>query len=33
MGTHTGPLELPELTNLRIEKFLSELNGHATGPA
>jgi pimeloyl-ACP methyl ester carboxylesterase len=24
-GSHTGPIELPELTNLRIEKFLSEL--------
>ncbi len=25
MGTHTGPIELPELTNLRIEKFLQNL--------
>lgn len=25
MGSHTGPLELPELTNLRIEKFLKKL--------
>jgi len=27
MGSHTGPIELPELTNLRIEKFLEELSG------
>lgn len=27
MGSHTGPIELPELTNLRIEKFLNELTG------
>jgi pimeloyl-ACP methyl ester carboxylesterase len=25
MGSHTGPIELPELTNLRIDKFLQEL--------
>ncbi len=25
MGSHTGPLELPELVNLRIEKFLADL--------
>ena len=25
LGSHTGPIEHPELTNLRIEKFLSEL--------
>lgn len=27
MGSHTGAIELPELTNLRIDKFLSELEG------
>jgi pimeloyl-ACP methyl ester carboxylesterase len=27
MGTHTGPIEHPELTNLRIEKFLSDMDG------
>jgi pimeloyl-ACP methyl ester carboxylesterase len=26
MGSHTGPIELPELTNLRIDKFLRELS-------
>jgi pimeloyl-ACP methyl ester carboxylesterase len=26
MGSHAGPLELPELTNLRIEKFLAGLD-------
>jgi pimeloyl-ACP methyl ester carboxylesterase len=26
MGSHTGPIELPELTNLRIEKFLEEVS-------
>lgn len=26
MGSHTGPIELPELTNLRIEKFLKEVS-------
>jgi len=25
-GTHTGPLELPELLNLRVEKFLGSLS-------
>jgi pimeloyl-ACP methyl ester carboxylesterase len=28
-GTHTGPIELPELVNLRVEKFLREHLGHA----
>lgn len=27
MGSHTGAIELPELTNLRIDKFLAELEG------
>jgi len=27
MGSHTGAIELPELTNLRIEKFLAEFEG------
>ncbi|MBN2494319.1 MAG: alpha/beta hydrolase [Deltaproteobacteria bacterium] len=30
MGSHTGPIELPELTNLRIEKFLDTLDGAGT---
>lgn len=27
-GTHTGPIELPALVNLRVEKFLHEHFGH-----
>jgi pimeloyl-ACP methyl ester carboxylesterase len=30
MGSHTGPIELPELTNLRIEKFLEEVSKKET---
>jgi pimeloyl-ACP methyl ester carboxylesterase len=26
MGSHTGPIELPELFNLRVEKFLEKLS-------
>jgi len=31
MCSHTGPIELPDLTNLGIEKFISSLTGYEEG--